>query len=435
MLTVQNPHFPLKIATMFMALLCILITLFVCILAFNLKSPGKRVEHHIQPLGPIGSETVLRSIGQLLGPPLVSGNRVKILNNGDEIFPCILSAISQAKSSITFETFIYWTGDVGRALAQALAQKAKEGVKVHVLLDWVGSNRLNDELLNLMQEAGVNVQRYRPIRWYNLARINNRTHRKILVIDGRIGFTGGVGIADQWQGHAQDKDHWRDVHFQVEGPVVAQLQSAFLDNWSATDPEVLHGDSYFPKLAEVGTGLGQVFKSSPEEGSGSVRLMYLYSIAHAQKSIRLASAYFVPDTHMRRVICEARKRGVQVEIIVPGKIIDTHITRRASRAVWGELLAAGVKIYEYGPTMFHCKYMIVDSEWVSVGSTNFDNRSFRLNDECNLNMIDPQWGLEMETLFEADRSQAQEITFDQWKHRPLLEKIIESLATLFRSQV
>jgi len=415
--------------------LYVVITIFVCVLIFNLKSPGKRIEHEILQIGALDSDVVIRSIGQLLGPPLVAGNKITPLQNGDEIFPAILEAIDQAKHTITFETFIYWSGDIGKRLADALIKKAKEGVSVHILLDWLGSRRCDEKIIQSMKDAGVQVERYRPLRWYNMSRVNNRTHRKILVIDGLIGFTGGVGIADQWEGRAQDKDHWRDSHFKIEGPVVAQLQSAFLDNWNSTRPEVLHGDRYFPVIPKADGMMAQIFKSSPEEGSGSVRLMYLYSIAHANSKICIANAYFVPDTHVRKMLIDARKRGVHIEVIVPGPNIDTAVTRRASRAVWGELLEAGVRIFEYQPTMFHCKYMIVDDVWVSVGSTNLDNRSFRLNDECNLNVVDGGLAEELSEVFEIDKAGSKEITLEDWKKRPLMEKIIEFFAHLARSQV
>ncbi|RZA06366.1 MAG: cardiolipin synthase [Proteobacteria bacterium] len=418
-----------------MIFLAIALTILGCIAVFNLKSPGKRIEHEIEPQGTLDSPNIKRSIGQLLGPPLVDGNLITRLENGDEIFPAMLAAIRGAQVSITFETFIYWSGAIGREVAEALSERARAGVHVHVLLDWIGANKFEASRFEEMRRAGVMVEWYRPLRWYNVSRINNRTHRKILVIDGKIGFTGGVGIADQWRGHAQDEDHWRDCHFRVEGPVVAHLQAAFTDNWNATRPEVLHGNSYFPALEAKGSCTAQVFKSSPEEGSGSVRLMFLYSIAHAAATIRIASAYFVPDSHVRACLIAACKSGVEVEVIVPGKYIDTAITRRASRAVWGDLLKAGVKIYEYQETMFHSKYMIVDKAWVSVGSTNFDNRSFRLNDECNLNVIDAEWGQEMAEMFARDKARAKEITYAAWEKRPLLDKVIENLAFLARSQV
>lgn len=416
-------------------LIGVLLTVIVCVMIFNLKSPGKRIEHEILQAGDLNSDVVIRSIGQLLGPPLAEGNKITPLQNGDEIFPEILAAIARAKYSITFETFIYWSGDIGKKMADALIRKANEGVSVHILLDWAGSRQCDANLIEEMKSAGIQVERYRPLRWYNVSRLNNRTHRKILVIDGTTGFTGGVGIADQWEGNAEDPDHWRDSHFKVEGPVVAQLQSAFLDNWNATRPEVLHGDPYFPKIKSAGKSLAQVFKSSPEEGSGSVRLMYLYSIAHANKKISIANAYFVPDSHVRKLLIDARNRGVHIEVIVPGPNIDTAITRRASRAVWGQLLKAGIKIYEYQPTMFHCKYMIVDNVWVSVGSTNLDNRSFRLNDECNLNVVDPELAEELSEVFEIDKAGSIEITLEHWKKRPLSEKIVELAAHLLRSQV
>lgn len=412
-----------------------LATIFICLLIFNLKSSGKRIEHKINPQGSLDSPVVMKSIGELLGPPLVSGNLVAHLKNGDEIFPSMLEAIRSAKKTITFETYIYWEGKIGKEFSKLLCEKAKSGVRVHVILDWLGSKSMEQKLLEDMKESGVHVEHYHPLRWYNLSRLNNRTHRKILVIDGRIGFTGGVGIADQWSGHAENTDHWRDSHFKVEGPVVSQLQAAFMDNWNATNEEVLHGDDYFPVIPQKGNSMGQVFKSSPEEGSSSVRLMYLYSIAHAQKSIQIANAYFVPDGHVRKLLVEASKRGVKIEVIVPGKEIDTTITRRASMATWGEMLSAGIKIYQYQPTMFHCKYMIVDNIWVSVGSTNMDNRSFRLNDEANLNIIDSTWAVKMTDTFNQDKKLSEQMTYEQWEHRPLLSKVIEFFSFLLSPQV
>lgn len=377
----------------------------------------------------------MRSLGELLGPPLVSGNKIEHLENGIEIFPSMLKAIGMAKKTITFETFIYWEGKIGKEFSHALSEKARSGVRVHVMLDWVGSKRMEQVNIDEMKKSGVMVEYYHPLRWYNVTRINNRTHRKILVIDGRIGFTGGVGIADEWSGDAEKPNHWRDSHFRVEGPVVAQLQSAFMDNWNSVNPEVLHGEDYFPSIPSDGKSIAQVFKSSPEEGSGSVRLMYLYSIAHAQKSILIANAYFVPDSHVRQLLIDAAKRGVKIEVIVPGEKIDTQITRKASMATWGEMLEAGIRIFQYQPTMFHCKYMIVDNVWVSVGSTNIDNRSFRLNDESNLNIIDPEWANEMVSVFNDDQKASHETTLEDWRKRPIQNKILEWGSFLFSSQI
>jgi len=267
-----------------------------------------------------------------------------------------------------------------------------------------------------------------------LMRLNNRTHRKLLIIDGLTGFTGGVGIADQWLGKAQSPDHWRDSHFRIEGPVVAQLQAAFMDNWNASDAKLLHGQNYFPEIPSAGEVEAQVFRSSPEEGSGSVRLMYALSVSLARKSIYIASAYFVPDAHVRRLLIESAQRGVSIEIIVPGNKIDAPLARRASRASWGKLLEAGIKIYEFQPTMFHCKYMIVDDIWVSVGSTNFDNRSFRLNDECNLNIRDEQFARSRRKVFDDDRSKSRRVTLEEWRNRPFFTKLVEKIASVFSSQ-
>ena len=286
-----------------------------------------------------------------------------------------------------------------------------------------------------MERAGVDIVRYHPLHWYNLERVNNRTHRKLLVVDGRIGFTGGVGIADEWTGNAQDPQHWRDTHFRVEGPVVAQMQAAFMDNWLKTHARVLHSDDYFPHIDDAGQSQAQLFMSSPNEGSESVRLMYLLSITAAERSVRLATAYFVPDELAIDTMVQARQRGVTVQIIVPGPHIDTEIVRRGSRSRWGRLLQAGVEIYEYQPTMYHTKVMVVDDLWVSVGSTNFDNRSFRLNDEANLNIYDRELAAHQVRCFDEDRSRSQRITYEQWKNRPLREKLSEHAAGLLRLQM
>ena len=421
-------------ATVLTILGTIAATLVLSALVKNFSSGQRKIEYRISPMA-VGEPTFERCMSQLLGPPLVAGNRIVSLLNGDQIFPAMLAAIRAAEKTITFETYIYWSGEIGQEFSDLLAERARAGVKVHVLLDWVGSAKLDKDALEIMEQAGVEVAKYRPLRWYHLSRFNSRTHRKILVVDGRIGFTGGVGIADQWSGNAEDPEHWRDSHFQLEGPAVAHLQAAFLDNWIKTRSNVLNQESYFPELNPAGETYAQVFKSSPSEGSDSMRLMYLMSITAAQKRILIANAYFVPDDQSVDALVAARERGVQIEVIVPGPEIDTAITRRASRSRWGRLLQAGVEIYEYQPTMYHCKVMVVDDCWVSVGSTNFDNRSFRLNDEANLNALSPELAAEQARVFEEDKRRSRQVTFEEWKNRPLREKIVETAAGLLRSQV
>src|SRR5688500_18677138 len=412
-----------------------LATLVLVFLVRQFVAPEKAIKHEIEHLYGVGDEQFLRSIGQLLPPAILQGNKVTPLVNGDQIFPAMLRAIREARRTITFETFIYWSGRIGREFADALAERSRAGVRVHVLLDWLGSNRMDPKLLDEMESAGIDVERYHPLRWYNVGRINNRTHRKLLVVDGRVGFTGGVGIADEWTGDAQDPGHWRDTHFMLEGPTVAQMQGAFMDNWLKTHARVLHGEDYFPKLDPAGPSPAQLFMSSPEEGSESVRLMYLLSIAAAERSVRLGTAYFVPDDLAVDTLVAAQRRGARVEIIVPGHHIDTQTVRRASRSRWGRLLEAGIAIYEYQPTMFHTKVMVVDDLWVSVGSTNFDNRSFRLNDEANLNVYDAQLAAHQVQCFEQDKSRSRQITFEEWKNRPLREKLVEHAAGLLRWQL
>jgi cardiolipin synthase len=416
-------------------LVAIVATAVVVLLALNLSGGRTRIEHEIPSLYGVEDEQFVRTMGVLLGPAIVGGNRVTSLQNGDEIFPAMLEAIRGAKETITFETYIYWSGRIGREFAEALSERARAGVKVHVLLDWLGSGKMDDELLQMMEQGGVEVLKYHPIRWHSLDRVNNRTHRKLLVVDGRIGFTGGVGIADEWLGHAEDSLHWRDSHYRVTGPAVAQMQAAFMDNWIKTRSLVLHGTEYFPQIDTAGPHLAQVFKSSSDDGSESVRLMYLLSIASAQQRIRLAASYFVPDSLAIASFIAARERGVEIDIIVPGRHIDQPVVRRASRASWGPLLEAGVRIHEFQPTMFHCKVMIVDDRWVSVGSTNFDNRSFKLNDEANLNVLDPEFAAEQARVFEGDLARSKAITLDAWRARPWKEKLVERLASLVRAQL
>lgn len=423
---------------MWQTLLIVVTTAFftwaLSILMQNLVTPERKLDYHLQDLT-VEDPTFERCMAHLLGPPLVDGNKITSLQNGDEIFPAMLAAIRAANATITFETYIYWSGEVGREFAAALAERAKAGVRVHLLLDWIGSSRLDAAALAELAEAGVEVERYRPLRWYSLSKMNSRTHRKILVVDGRLGFIGGVGIADQWAGHAQSPDHWRDSHFQLEGPAVAHLQAAFADNWMKTRADVFNAVDYFPLLADAGGNRAQVFKSSPREGGDSARLMFLLSISAARQRVLIANSYFVPDARTTAALVEALRRGVRVEIIVPGHHIDTKITRRASRSQWGPLLAAGAAIYEYQPTMFHCKLLVIDNCWVSVGSTNFDNRSFRLNDEANLNVIDPDFAEEQANVFATDKQASRQVTLRQWQQRPWHEKAVERLAGLLRSQV
>jgi cardiolipin synthase len=417
------------------ALVGALVAVLGTVLALNFVSAEKQIQRSLTHRYGVGDPQFLRELGTLLGPAIIDGNRVDNFENGDRIFPAMLSAIRGAEHSINFESYIYWSGAIGREFADALTERARAGVKVHVLLDWAGSQDLDENMVDQMRAAGVEVRRYHPLRWYNLARMNNRTHRKLLVVDGRIGFTGGVGIADPWSGNAGDAQHWRDSHYRLEGPAVAQMQAAFMDNWIKTTGKVMQGPEYFPELAPAGGALAQVFTSSPSGGGDSMQLMYLLAITAAEKSIDLSAAYFVPDPLTRHALLQARARGVRIRIIVPGANTDVEVVRRASRADWGELLRQGVEIYEYQPAMFHCKMFLVDSQLASVGSTNFDNRSFRLNDEANLNVYDRAFADRLERVFEADLRLSRRIGYEQWKKRPAWEQVTEKVSSFLSSQL
>jgi cardiolipin synthase len=405
------------------------------IVGANFVRNEKKVEHAVvSPYG-IDDPQFPRAISVLLGAPLLDGNKVTELLNGDAIFPAMLDAIRSAQNTITFESFIYWSGDIGKTFATTLAARSRAGVKVLVLLDWAGSVPMASSLIEELENSGCQVVRYHALKWYHLTRLNNRTHRKILVVDGRIGFTGGVGIGDEWTGHAQDPLHWRDTHFKVEGPVVAQMQAVFMINWIKARSTVEHTSDFFPPLAAAGDQRAQMFHSSPDEGSENIRLMYLLSIACARRTLLLTQAYFVPDDLLIDALAQAARRGVRVEVIMPGASIDTPSVRQASRARWGPLLRAGVKLHEYQPTNLHAKIMVVDDLWSSVGSTNFDNRAFRLNDEANLNLYSTAFAAQMTRTFEADKLASRAITLPEWQARTSRVKFTDWFWSLFRQQM
>jgi cardiolipin synthase len=424
-----------KLKPFYIVVLSVAATVAVGFVAVNLSTAEKKITERIAHEYDVADPQFRRSMSVLLGPPLIEGNRVDTLVNGKQIFPAMLAAIRSAKRSINFETYIYWSGKIGKEFAAALADRATSGVRVCLLVDWVGSSKMDPALLDTMRAAGVEIQKYHPPAWYSLNKLNNRTHRKLLIVDGKVGFTGGVGIADEWDGDAQDPDHWRDTHFRIEGPAVAQMQAAFLDNWIKVTGAVLDGPDYFPAVAAAGDEVAQVFKSSRDGGSESMHLMYLLSSVSAARSIDLAMAYFVPDDLSEMALIDAIKRGVKVRIILPGPYTDTEVLRTASHAKWGRLLRAGAEIYEFQPTMFHCKVMVVDGLWSTVGSTNFDNRSFRLNDEANLNVLSASFAQRQTAIFNDDLKRSRRITYEEWEHRSWKEKLSERVEGLLDSQL
>ena len=393
------------------------------------------IRYHMRHQFGVADVAFLQTMHALTGAPLSEGNRVDILCNGIEIFPSMLGAIKSAKRTINLEFYIYWDGEIGRTFAEALAERARAGVEVKVILDAVGSATMSRQLIDFLTRNGVDVEWYHPLRWYTLSRFNHRTHRKLLIVDGRVGFSGGVGIADNWLGDADSTDHWRDTVARVEGPVVTQMQFAFMDNWVKSRGELLTGLDYFPEVERAGTQVTQVIKSSPSEGSSTVKLLYIISIVSATKSIYISNAYFVPDRDTIRALEGAVRRGVDVRVIVPGEETDVPVVRQASRVHYELLLRRGIRIFEYQPTMMHAKTMVADGMWSTIGSSNFDDRSFRLNDEVNVNVYDAATAKRMEEIFFEDLARSREITLRKWFKRGTFDRVKEKIANVLRPQL
>jgi cardiolipin synthase len=411
------------------------VTAFVLWIGANLATTEKRLLYRPRRLYTSGDADFRRALGILLGPPLVAGNHITPLVNGEQIYPAMLNAIRTAQNNITFETFVF-RDSIGATFVDELSAAARRGVQVHMLLDWLGSRTMDSNLLAAARAAGCDLQIYHPPSWYHLGRLNNRTHRKLLVIDGKLGFTGGVGMGIEWSGGTSSLPPWRETHFKAEGPVVAQMQAVFIDNWIKTTGRVLHGADYFPKLSNTAGDMeAQMFGSSPVGGSESMHLMVLLALTAAKTSIDIENAYFVPDKLTVEALCSAARRGVRVRIVVPGQYTDARLGRWAAQGLYGALLEAGIQIFEYQPTMMHCKVLVIDGVWSSVGSANFDDRSFRLNDEANLNVFSEALAREQVRLIDADIAKSRRMVLKKWRTRKFGRRVNERLALLLRSQL
>jgi cardiolipin synthase A/B len=381
----------------------------------------------------IGDTTFFPTLEALTDAPIVGGNKIDVLHNGDAIFPAMLREIKNAKSSITFAQYLFKGGSLAREFALSFAERCQAGIKVYILLDSHGSSEAPEEIPAMMRKAGCQLQYFRRIRApqvvlpWKLVQYNYRNHRRILVVDGRIGFTGGYGISDAWMGDGRTPDHWRDTNVRVEGPAVRFLQAAFTESWLETTGNLLGGDELFPRLEPQGKIPLQFVKSSPVGGSFQNYLLYLLSITSAKKSILITNSYFIPDDRMIEALLEATARGVRVIVLVPGKI-DFKITYRASRRHYGEMLLGGVEIFEYSPALLHSKTMVVDGVWATIGSTNFDNRSFALNEELNLALYDKSVAQGLEERFAEDLKHSRRITYEEWAARGIKEKLFELFA-------
>jgi len=388
----------------------------------------------------VGEPSFFRTIEAHTDAPIVGGNRIEVLLNGNETFPAILRDIRAAKSTITSAQYLYEGGSIAREIAQAFAERGRAGVKVRILLDDHGSGSAPAEIIDIMKQGGCEVEYFRRIEAegiifpWKLLRYNYRSHRRVLVIDGKIGFTGGYGISDAWTGDGRTPDHWRDTNVRVEGPVVIFLQAAFAESWLETTGIAIGGENYFPRLDPVGNITGQIVKSSPSGGSFQNYMLFLLSINSAKKSILITNPYFIPDDVMTEALVKAAGRGVRVEILLPGKI-DSQLTYTASRSHYGPLLLGGIHVYEYKASLMHAKTIIVDSVWATIGSTNFDNRSFALNQEINLTVYNREIAQRLERIFADDLKYAERVTYEQWQSRSLYERVMEMFAFPIKEQL
>ena len=388
----------------------------------------------------IGEVKFFRTIEAHTDAPVTSGNRIDVLLNGDETFPVMLDEIRNAKSSITFAQYLYEDGSIARELAQAFAERCRAGVKTTILLDSHGSGKVPSEIIATMKDAGCNVEYFRRIEAagiifpWKLLRYNYRSHRRVLVIDGRIGFTGGYGISEAWTGNGRMPEHWRDTNVRIEGPVVKFLQTAFAESWLEATGIAIGGDDYFPHLEPKGNLSAQVVKSSPTGGSFQNYMLFLLSINAAKTSVLITNPYFIPDEVMTNALLKAVERGVRVVVLVPGKS-DSRFTYTASRSQYGKLLLGGVKVFEYQASLMHAKTIVADGVWATIGSTNFDNRSFALNQEINLTVYDKGIAQKLEKIFSDDLTYSKEITYEAWQSRGIFERLFDFFSFPIREQL
>jgi cardiolipin synthase len=400
------------------------------VLASLTAACGRPIPHVSLPALTLGEPSFFPTLEAYTGSPILGGNRVDVLLNGEAIFPAQVEAIRAARRSITFATYWFEDGPVAQALVDALAERCRGGVRTHLLLDSFGSLGMPGEFGETLREAGCRLVFFRPInplKVDRLDRVNNRNHRRVLVTDGVVGFTGGSGVSRKWMGDGRTPDHWRDTDVRVEGPAVQYLQGAFAENWLDATGEVLGGEDYFPRLAPRGRVFAQVVRSSPAGGGVSMYTTFLLAMASARHSILITNPYFLPDRKMLDVLLDAVGRGVRVRVLVPGPI-DHNLVRHAGRRHYGKLFEAGVEIHEYGAALLHAKTLVIDGVWATIGSTNLDNRSFALNDELNLIVYDREIARRLETVFAADLAHARRLEYRRWQARGLFDRLLELMA-------
>lgn len=389
---------------------------------------GYEIEDRPSP----GSDRFSRLVEAVTGAPVRGGNRVRPMRNGDETFPAMLEAIGEAKDTVDFSTYIYWTSTTADDFAEALVDRARAGVEVNFLMDGWGSATIDRDLLRRIDEAGVSIAWFRPPPFSRAARWNNRMHRRVLVVDGRIGFAGGVGIAEQWTGDAEDPDHWRETHVKVEGPSVRDLLGAFIENWTEATGVILSA-RHLPELAGFEEGVPmQVTRSSSSDASTAAEQLFYAAIIGARRRLAVTTAYFAPRRAFVDALCAAAHRDVEVTILVNGHPIDKHVVREAGQRSYGRLLEAGVRIFEYQKAMLHAKVLIVDDGWANVGTANMDNRSFSLNEELNMAVHGEAVVGELEKHFQEDLAESEELDVERWRKRPVRTRLTEYAGEVVR---
>src|SRR6202158_1067606 len=379
-------------------------------------------------------DAFLRALQGAAGASVVEGNQVELFQNGDEIFPPMLAAIRASQSTIHFATYVYWAGDVPREFAKALSDAAQRGVMVRLVLDSEGTDRMPRELVDQMCDAGCKVTWFRRMRWFDWMKYNHRAHRRLLIVDGKIGFTGGVGIADEWSGHAQSPSHWRDTHVRLTGPIVAALQSGFTDNWNQSTEELLLAARDFPPLTPTGDVPVCSVISTPANGASEAQRVMAALIAGSTRTLYISNAYFVPAPSFVDALCAASDRGVDVRVLVPGPHHDQKIVRCASRHVLPRLVEHGVGIYEYQPTMMHAKTVVADGELLLVGSINFDPRSLALNTEFGVVIVSRRLAADAMRTFEADSQCAIRVPAGSLASRRILDRAVNAACYWARAQ-
>ncbi|HZH92169.1 MAG TPA: phospholipase D-like domain-containing protein [Pyrinomonadaceae bacterium] len=383
-----------------------------------------------------GSPEFLRILEALTDAQVTRHSSIEVLTNGENYYEAELAAMRRAEHNINIEAYIFKRGRVADEFIEVLTERARAGVRVNLVLDAIGNFTSWDSYFKNLRAAGGRVCWYHPFRWYTLPRINNRTHRELFIVDGRVAFVGGAGVADHWRYPVKDHPRWRDTMFRVEGDAVANLQATFAENWLEASGEILAGMEYFPTCEMKSSTPSLVVNSSPSAGrSTRARILFQMLLASAQKRILITTPYFLPDRSARAEMVRAiRERGVEIRIVVPGVKSDHAITRNSSRRLYGDLLDAGAKIYEYTPTMMHAKTLVVDGLWSVVGSTNFDNRSFGLNDEVNLAACDESLAARITEDFERDCAESAPVSYEEWRRRSIFERAHELFGMLLERQ-